>query len=491
MTEVVLKISKGGVVGKTFRFNRKEAIFIGRQDDCGIVLPESTISRYHCLLEINPPVVVIKDLGSLNGTYLNGYKIGQRDRQLSSEEAAGLQQDEYFVHAGDCLRLGKECEIMVDILVEGEEESATNEARELQKQGFPVYLQRRKIKDTIIFSEGEEPVSRKCEICGTPLSGGIHEPNICSACLKNPEKAMDFLMDQMLLGESRVGEIVDYRKMKRLGHGGMGEVWLVENSEGEEAALKIMLPKAAVNENSRNLFLREANIAGQLNHKHIVRQYHSGHSGDTYFILMEYCRGENLETLVIRKGGKLPIEQASEIVLQLLEGLEYAHSQVVEVDLADGQRRLAKGIVHRDLKPSNILLSDYSTHPIVKISDFGLAKAFETAGLSGYTQAGQRAGTPGFMARQQVIDFRSAKPAVDVWAAAATYYFMLTGTTPKEFKKKDKVKVILNEKPIPIRERNRDIPQALAEVIDRALIELPEIGIQSAGELRTRIIAAL
>ena len=144
--------------------------------------------------------------------------------------------------------------------------------------------------------------------------------------------------------------------------------------------------------------------------------------------------------LMARHGGKLPLKLAAPIMLHTLEGLAHAHTA---------------GFVHRDLKPQNILLQRAGDDLVAKISDFGLAKNFEQAGFSGLTITGHFAGTPYFMPREQVINFRRVKPVSDVWSIGATFYCMLTGQFPREFTKgRDPMDVILNEEAIPIRQRD-------------------------------------
>jgi serine/threonine protein kinase len=143
-------------------------------------------------------------------------------------------------------------------------------------------------------------------------------------------------------------------------------------------------------------------------------------------------------------------------------------------------------VVHRDLSPHNILLSTGGDGVLVaKIGDFGLAKAFDQAGLSGLTRTGTIAGKPSYLPRQQVINFREAAPAVDVWAAAACLYRMLTGASPRDFPAgRDPWQVVLQDPAVPVRRRDPSVPADLAEIVDRALRDDPEIGIQSATELR-------
>ncbi|RCJ14555.1 hypothetical protein A6S26_10590 [Nostoc sp. ATCC 43529] len=120
---------------------------------------------------------------------------------------------------------------------------------------------------------------------------------------------------------------------------------------------------------------------------------------------------------------------------------------------------------------------------IIKIADYGLAKAFDQAGLSGQTMSGTHAGTPVFMPRQQVINFKYAKPEVDIWATAACLYFMLTGAFPRNFVG-DPFLAVLQTNAVPIRKRDASIPKKLAELIDLALVDQPEIHFKDAATFK-------
>ena len=124
-------------------------------------------------------------------------------------------------------------------------------------------------------------------------------------------------------------------------------------------------------------------------------------------------------------------------MLQCLAGLEWAHQS---------------GFVHRDLKPGNILLHQQDAGWLAKLADFGLAKQFDHSGLSGMTLTGTVGGTHEFMLREQLTDFRNTRPVSDVWSLAATFYWVLTGTSPRECaQERDPVEVVLREKAVPIR----------------------------------------
>jgi serine/threonine-protein kinase len=579
-TKVILKVTKGQKMGEQYSFDQRESLVLGRQNDCNnyeIVFPEITVSRYHCLIEITPPTVMVRDFGSLNGTFLNGEKIGQRDASMSADEGREQKYAEFPLNAGDRLGLGKDCEITLEIAIpqycaecfceidqpeytnvdhqpvcpdchakteerrkreeeariaeekaaqereeaerqrkeaEARERAATEEAEKIKaakerqeaEKREAEAEERRKKKEEIRKHEeaiqraekiriaAEKEKRNKCKICGTGLSA--NEPDICFSCRQNPLNVLQVMLLQAKKGDENVKEIEGYRNIKLLGKGGMGAVWLVEEEKtGKEMALKLMIQGAAADEKSKQIFMREALLSAQLKHENVVRQYKCGEFNDAYFILMELCRGGSVDDLIKKKGGRLDIDLATYIILQVLEGLHYTHNTHVVATLKGGKTAETKGIVHRDFKPGNIFLSDDSSRPISKVADFGLAKTFDTAGLSSMTGDGMYGGTMMFMPRQQIINFRYAKPDVDVWAAAASYYYMLTGFPPKDFSKAKNqaefVAVVLNTGAIPIQKRNPRIPDRLAKIIDTALIDNPKIVIQSALELKKRIEEAL
>jgi len=169
------------------------------------------------------------------------------------------------------------------------------------------------------------------------------------------------------------------------------------------------------------------------------------------------------------RGGKLSAKAVLPILRQALEGLAYAHAQ---------------GVVHRDLKPANILLTGKPESPVAKISDLGLAKNFDKAGFSGMTVTGAYAGTPVFMPKEQITNFKYVKPVTDVWSFGATAYNLLTGLTPRDFPRGcDPMEVVLRGEIIPIRKRDPQIPAPLAEVIEKAILASPKERYQDAAEM--------
>jgi serine/threonine protein kinase len=187
---------------------------------------------------------------------------------------------------------------------------------------------------------------------------------------------------------------------------------------------------------------------------------------------MEFCNHGSLDGL-LQRAGKLPLRTAAPLMIHWLAGLAYAHTHK---------------FVHRDLKPQNILLHQQEGQVRAKLTDFGLAKSFETAGLSGMTATGSAGGTFFFMPREQLTNFKYVHPVSDVWSMAATFYKALTGKYPLNFaKNRDPMEVILRDEAVPIRQREPDLPQPLAEVLDRALLCDPTKRYQDATEMKAAL----
>jgi serine/threonine-protein kinase len=185
-----------------------------------------------------------------------------------------------------------------------------------------------------------------------------------------------------------------------------------------------------------------------------------GQADGRLYFAMEYVPGVNADGLLKRHGGPLAIRTAVALTGQALEALAYAH------DL---------GFVHRDIKPPNVLVGRVDGRPMVKLTDFGLARIYLTSPLSGLTFTGETSGTSGFMAPEQITDFRSVKPAADQYGAGAMLYYLLTGKKDYDFppQLQRQLLMVLQEDPIPIRDRRAEIPAELAAIVHRALARSP------------------
>ncbi len=449
MAKVILKIIKGKLTGLEFVFGDRNTCIIGRNDDCYPQIPEdenhTEISRYHCLLDINPPQIMIRDFSSLNGTYLNSIKIGQRKKGETPTEGQNREYPQHILKKGDTFCLGK--------------------------------------TETVFEVDIEEVISQTT-VKINPPNENIGKPNLFGWI-------NDFL-ERIRLGKTpQLNEnaqfLAKYQLIKELGAGGFGKVYLARHMDTKkEVALKVMLPNVAQHPDMVQRFLREIECTKPLNHPNIVKMLDYGYAEGLFFFTLEYCNGGSVQDLMTQRKGKLSIEEAMGIIIPVLKGLEYAHQVKIEnVELIDGNVGKAMGLVHRDLKPDNLLIDNSSSSPTVKIADFGLAKAFDLAGLSGLSITDGAIGTPYFMCRQQVLNFKYAKPDIDIWAIAATLYYLLTGGhVPRSFDQKDAFKCILSNQPIPIRQKNPDLPKSLADVIDLALQENPELHFKTARDFR-------
>jgi serine/threonine protein kinase len=425
---------------------------MGRSKDCHLQLPEdeehSIISRYHCLLDINPPYIRIRDFGSKNGTYVNGEKIGQRQENQTPEEGAKIKFPEFDLKDGDDIKLGN-----------------------------------------TIFTVGVELDPHEIKLS----SFNPDTPHLYNST--QPSNLWEFVKHLLGLaeaGNSSVLPIRSYEIIKLLGRGGFGEVYLAQHKESKKfVALKVMLPAMAASEWAVEKFLRETENTKALSHPNVIKMIDYGYCEGIFFFTMEYCQSGDVGSLMEHYGGKLSPDVAIPIILQALDGLEYAHNAEIPcVKLADGGFGKGRGLVHRDFKPKNIFLGKENDKIIAKVGDYGLAKSFDLAGLSGQSCTGDKAGSPAFMSRQQVLNFKYAQPEVDVWAAAASLYSMLTGYVPRDFTNDPWLDVLRND-PVPIRQRDASIPKSLAEVIDLALVEKPEIYFKSAVELKQALMDVL
>jgi serine/threonine-protein kinase len=203
-------------------------------------------------------------------------------------------------------------------------------------------------------------------------------------------------------------------------------------------------------------FLREAAILRRLDHPGIVRFREIGHRRGLLYFVMDLVEGLDADGLV-KRCGPLAIGRSVEVASQVLEALGYAH------DL---------GFVHRDVKPKNVLVGSDAGGDRVKLADFGLARLYLDSPMSGLSLTGQAAGTFGYMPPEQITGFRDARPLADQYAAGATLYFLLTGTTAMDFPAsmpKQLAMILRDEDPVPLRDRRPEVPEALAEVVHRSL----------------------
>ncbi|MGA5290152.1 protein kinase domain-containing protein [Streptomyces pseudogriseolus] len=380
MSETVRLRATGTIAPpRTFVFHEPAVFVVGRSADCGLRVPadDRRVSRRHCAVDIDPPTARVRDLGSRNGTYVNGVRLppdGSRPYELAD---------------GDELRLGG---VVVEVFTTGAARTA-------------------------------------------PTRGDILPAR--------------------------------YTVLRELGGGAQGTVHLARHEPtGELRALKVLHPDAALRPELVHSFLREIRTTRTLRHPRLVAFHEAGSTGTRLYTAHEYCDGGSLDRYVRERGGRLSPEEGVALIVQVLRGLAYLHEREADGDGPDHPDRL----VHRDLTPRNVLLTGPRASPQVKIADFGLAKAFERAGLSGHTVTGALGGSFAFMPRSQIVNYKYAGPSVDVWAAAACLYFALTGSTPRNFPADaDPADVVLRHPVVPVRRRSAAVPRRLGELVDGVL----------------------
>ena len=246
-------------------------------------------------------------------------------------------------------------------------------------------------------------------------------------------------------------KIDKYEITDLLGEGAMGVVYRAMDSVLQRfVAVKLMTTGIARDPDLRERFLREARAAGSLQHPNIVTIYDFGEVGDQLFIAMQYIEGADL-TEIIQRQDPLPLHAKIDIILDVLNGLAYAHR---------------RGVIHRDIKPANIRISsDGRAH----IMDFGIARLSE----SSMTRSGVLIGTPDYMSPEQVTG-DELMPASDIFAVGTVMYELLTNTKPFKAETLHSVLYkIVSENPRELNEVIPGLPQTLQNIVSKALAKNP------------------
>ncbi len=267
----------------------------------------------------------------------------------------------------------------------------------------------------------------------------------------------------MAVSDSLIGTLFDgrYQILRKLGAGGMANVYLAEDQElGRRVAIKILNDRHANDEQFVERFRREAKNAAALSHPNIVSIYDRGEAEGTYYIAMEYLDGRSLKELILSRGDP-PIAVVVEYTRQILDALRFAHRH---------------GIVHRDIKPHNVLVDGEGR---VKVTDFGIARA----GASQMTEAGSIVGTAQYLSPEQArggdVDQRS-----DLYSLGVLMYELLTGEVP--FSGDTPVEIAmkhLSRTPEPPSTIRPDVPRELDMVVMRSLAKDPDDRYQNAEEM--------
>lgn len=271
--------------------------------------------------------------------------------------------------------------------------------------------------------------------------------------------------------ERRAERIGQYALKRKLGEGGMGEVWLAEHGLLKRpCAVKFIRPELAAHPATAARFAREVQAVTGLTHANTVRVYDYGRADDgAFYYVMEYLDGPTLEELVRRAGPLLP-DRVVYLLRQVCGALAEAHST---------------GLVHRDLKPGNMIIATLGGQwDVAKLLDFGLVQDLSAETDARLTRTGTVLGTPAYMSPEQAAGESAVDARGDVYSLGAVAYFALTGRPPFQGKALGQLLAAhRSEAPPPLTDLRPEVPMDLAAVVARCLAKDPNDRFQSATDL--------
>ena len=418
---VVIRVTSGPHQGQEYLIDHRQALLVGRSSQVNFPMTDDMLlSRQHFRIENQPPLCHLMDLGSTNGTKVNGLRVERV--QLREGDVISAGDSQFVIHFS-----------------------------ESSADGAPM-----------TFCAGCSKRMSMAQISGDGTSanaarGGFACLDIwlCAECearrARFPRTHPDYLIEEWI------------------GGGGMGEVFRARQlSKNRPIAIKMMSSSCSIGEKASGYFRREIEVLRDLlmpggqSHPSIVAFYELFEIDGQYQLVMEYVAGKNALEWTRSLNQPLPIASAAMIGRHLLSALEYAHS---------------KGYVHRDIKPSNLLVFGPLHRPRVKLTDFGLAKSFdESEGFTTLTRQGDVGGSVGFISPDHIRDFRETRAPADIYSAGATLFYLLTNRYPYlgfDPRQPGSYEIILQNPPVPLRAFRPDAPEGLERILLKALQKQP------------------
>jgi len=427
--QVNLRVLAGPYKGRVFPFEQHDTFLIGRNNEAHLCLPDDRFfSRNHCLLEINPPRCFLRDLGSTNGTFVNGKRVSAA-----------------YLRHGDQIQGGATV-LTVEVSAGWEREETVDR------------------QPSIVFVE--------CLNCGRREQ----------VQASSPDEKLTFLCEDCRAEMKRSPQpIPGYDMVRVLGRGGMGCVTLGrEQKSGRAVAIKTLLPEAAVSDKAMRRFMREIEVAASLKHPHIVEFLDSGTHNGVVFLITEFVDGPDAAKLADARGGPLPYQVAVTIILQVLDALAHAHSQgFIHRDIKD-QNIL---VCDSETTPKAKLTDFGLAKNFAQSGMSGVTMAGEAAGTIAYMAPEQLRNFRDVKPQSDIYGLGMTAYSLLTGEMALD----LAGKSSVA----ETVKAIFEQPAIPLARRAPHFPPALCEVIDRALAKDQTQRWQTAGAMRTAMLHAV
>jgi len=404
---ITLTVTSGPLNGRTFTFEGHDVFLIGRSPNAHARFPEDDpfFSRVHFLIEVNPPRCRLTDMGSRNGTFVNGKKVDVVDLDNNDEIRAG--------HTRITVRV---------------------EHTALPAPRFGDHVGETHAEIDLPFTEPELP---KLPVKATPRP----ERTIMPMVMENGEAA------PMVPG---------YRFVRELGRGNMGTVYLAKREkDGLDVAVKTINPDQANNPTVTAQFLDEAKTLGQFNHPNIVKFYETGEANGLLYFVMEHVSGTDVAK-VLQERPRVELRTAIRLAIQVLDALAHAHARglvhrdikpanILLAELPDGKRQ--------------VKLADFGLARVYRASQIsGLTNLGDLGGTPAYMPPEQ------ITNYREVMP-----PADQYSTAAMLYHMLTGNWVFDLPPMPGGLLTILNKEPVPIRDRRADLPVELSAVIHRAL----------------------
>jgi serine/threonine protein kinase len=426
MPRVAMRLVRGARAGEVITLAENQMIVIGRGSETTFRIQDPSISRRHCQIANTQRGLLIADLGSSNGTYVNGQRLSNTWVQLGIGDAVILGQNEVRV-------LG----------FEGQPQAQPQSGRHQQQQQQHHQQQQQQQQQAYQQQQQQQAYQQQQQQAYAPPQPQLdYDPNMVDG----------------------------YQIHAKIGQGAFGSVYkALWTAQNQIVALKTIKPQLVSNPKDVQRFFREAETGSKLVHANITRVYDAGECRGTHYLAMEFIEGSEV-SMLIEQYGRLDVGYAMRIVIQIANALQHASE---------------RGIVHRDIKPENIMVTPAC---VAKLVDFGLAKSFTQAGSSGLTAPGEGMGTLAYMPPEQLDNALNADQRSDIYSLGATLYHMLSGSRPfNEKTTRSFIMKILNKMPPPIRQVNPEVPQTLADIIERAMAKKPEDRFQQPHEMENEL----